>query len=103
MELIVELVKILWQKSDPMLIACILILGYWQRQTAAKVDEQKKRLDAHLNPDPKDNAYPHPQCAAHEACYEDLKEHMQTQHQETLGSINGLTERIDRALERRCE
>jgi hypothetical protein len=93
MELIVELVKLLWAKSDPMLIVCILILGRWQYTTA-------KKLDSHLNPDPAGNPYPHPQCKAHESVLADLKDHMGSQHTETLSSINALSDRIDRALER---
>lgn len=96
MELIVELVKILWQKSDPMLIVCILILGYWQRQTS-------KKLDAHLDADANSNPYPHPQCKAHEDCYEELKAQLTEQHAETREDIQGLTARIDRALQGRCE
>jgi hypothetical protein len=94
MELIIELGKLLWAKSDPMLIVCILILGYWQRDT-------RKKLDGHLNPDPKANPYPHPQCKLHEDWIGDIKDHLGRQHDETITGIAALSERIDRALERK--
>jgi hypothetical protein len=75
MELLLDAAKWLLAKSDPMLIVCVLILAYWQRQTS-------RRLEEHLDPDPKNNPYPHPQCKEGETAYERLCRALETQRQE---------------------
>lgn len=89
--ILIEFAKSLWAKSDPLLIVCILVLAYWQRKTSAA-------LDKHLNPDPRENPWPHPQCQAHGQSFIDLRATMEKHHQETREDIRGLSERIETAL-----
>jgi hypothetical protein len=98
MELVLELFKMLWAKSDPLLLVCLLMLGWWQYKTSAK-------LDAHVNANAKENPYPHPQCQAHEICYENLlgqikqnREAAATSHNELRTELQTLNGHIDTVL-----
>ena len=75
MELLLDAANWLLAKSDPMLIVCIMILAYWQRDTSRK-------LARHLEPDSRRNPYPHPQCREGETAYERLCTALETQRRE---------------------
>lgn len=103
MDLILKFGEWLISRSDPLLVVCLIVLAAWQRKTEQKIDKTDRKLEQHLNPDLKENPYPHPQCEHHESCFADLKQQLTDQHAETREDMQGLSVRIDRALERRCE
>ena len=97
--MIVEVLKFLFQRTDPILGSCliaILIMLY-------KVN---KKVDGHLDIK---NKEPHPQCLIHGGKFEELREDMRMQHTETREAIETsrertredlqeLSNRIDKAL-----
>jgi hypothetical protein len=98
MELLFELAKMLWAKSDPLLLVCLLILGYWIHKT-------DRKLEAHINPNPKDNPSPHPQCSQHEICFDNVLEQLKqnraavaVSHDEVRSELQALGGRIDTVL-----
>jgi len=87
---IIEFVKWFLAKSDPLLAACILLLGYWNYKINQKIDEH---IDAK-------NKHPHPCCEWGEKSYQALKDSLDQQHEENrndhreilnmvIGEING--------------
>ncbi len=88
----VKAFEYLIQRSDPMLVVCVLMLGIWQHRNG-------KTLNKHLNPDPQENPYPHPQCLNHQQTYTSLAKAIDENHRETCRSIDDLSNRIDTVLE----
>lgn len=80
--LIIEVAKVLWAKADPMLILCVLVLIVIQHRDRKASEALRQRLDAHLNPDPKENPYPHPQCKEGDDAYTRLCSALENQHRE---------------------
>jgi hypothetical protein len=78
----IEMLKVLWAKSDPMLILCVLAVIWMQYRDRKNSKAVRDRLDAHLNPNPKDNPYPHPQCREGEISYAALCKQLEIQHRE---------------------
>lgn len=64
---IVDILKWLLQRSDPMLVACVLLLAYWQRQVSRKLAD-------HLDPD---NNNPHGACDRSKMSYDNLSEKLE--------------------------
>lgn len=81
--LILEAAKVLWAKSDPMLVLCYIILAVLQYRHG-------KRLDTHLDPDPDANPYPYPQCKEGETAYKTLREELKQQHRENREDHRGI-------------
>lgn len=83
---VIEVLKWLLAKSDPMMISCFLILAIWQWRTA-------KLIAKHVDPK---NHYPHPECEWGEKSYETLCEGLKEQrrenredHQEIFSMLRG--------------
>lgn len=101
-QIILELFKNLFSKTDPILASCliaILIMLY-------KVN---KKIDGHMDPDPKRNPAPHPQCTIHSGKIDDMIEDNKAQHAEiktmievsrehAREDINQLSSRIETVL-----
>jgi hypothetical protein len=71
-QFVVETLKWVLAKSDPMLIGCFLLLAVWQYRTS-------KLVARHLDPK---NKYPHPECEWSEKSYDLLYRQLERQHAE---------------------
>ena len=85
-QVLVDVLKWLFSRSDPMLVFCFLLLAYWVRKT-------NKKIDAHLDPN---NRHPHVSCEWGEKSYRLLtvqleKQHTENRqdHQEIFGILRG--------------
>ena len=79
MEIFVKILELLWQKSDPMLIVCILVIAYLQYRLGKDHEAVKKQLNEHLDPK---NEYPHPQCKSEKTSYESMEKQLALIHKE---------------------
>lgn len=70
--ILIKIAELIWNKTDPLLVVCIMLLGYWQYKTS-------RRLGIHLDPKTK---YPHPECEWGEKSYKFLCKNLETQHKE---------------------
>jgi hypothetical protein len=71
-QIIVEVLKALFARTDPVLVAVLLVLAVMQYRT-------NKKVDGHLDPK---NRHPHPECEWGEKSYNALAEALQQQHDE---------------------
>ena len=81
----IKILELIWDKSDPLLVICIIILGYWQMKTSRK-------LTIHLDPQ---NRYPHPSCEWGEKNYDLLCKELTKQHKENREDHQTIFEKID--------
>jgi hypothetical protein len=79
------------QNSDPMLSACVIVLGWGQWTMFRSLSKTQRRLDEHVA-----NGVPHVRCGLEVQRHEDLCERMN----EMTSAMRAITERIDRWSDR---
>lgn len=78
-----RLLELLWTRSDPLLVFCIILLGYWihksNKASKSALLATNRRLEAHLDPK---NRNPHPACEWAERNFNLLRESLTQQRTE---------------------